>query len=120
MLGVHVQHFQNLYNAEIRGDVNYCCCDISYTVVPCVKDLTKLDVPCCSSDCEPFFDIRFEVCFADGTCSNMKNEAAAIDSILSICISPILFQLYSNASMIGNITGVSANKTVIKLYKYAV
>ena len=105
VLGVHVQHFQNLYNAEIRNNgKDYCCCDISAYDVPCEKDLTDLDVASCTAECEPYFEKRFEVCFADGTCSDMKNETAVIDSVLATCISPLLVQLHSNESMIGNIT----------------
>ena len=89
MLGVQVQHFQNLYNAEVRNGKDYCCCDISYAVVPCAKNLTDLDVTACTSDCEPYFEMRFEVCYANGTCSDMKNETAVIDSILATCISPL-------------------------------
>ena len=74
MLGVHVQHFQNLYNAEFRNGYEYCCCDISYMDVHCVADLTDLNVAACTSECEQYFEIRFEVCFADGTCSMNINE----------------------------------------------
>ena len=109
VLGVHVQNFQNLYNAEIRNGL-YCCCDISYVDVPCVEDLTDLNVTVCTSECEPYFEMRFEVCFADGACSNMKNEAAATGNILSICISPLLVQIHSEESMIDNITSVSAKR----------
>ena len=108
MLGVHVQHFKNLYNVEIRNDKDYCCCGISYTDVPCVKNFTDLNVTVCTSECEPYFEIRFEVCFANGTCSNMKNETAVIDNILATCISPLLVQLHSEESIFDNITNVSA------------
>ena len=47
MLGVHVQHFENLYNAEIRDGNVFCCCDISYVEVPCVADLSDLNVAAC-------------------------------------------------------------------------
>ena len=98
----------------------YCCCDISYKNVPCVDILTDLDVTGCTAKCEPYFEMRLEVCFADGTCSNMRNETAAIDNILAICISPLLVQQYLNESMINNITDVSPKRTIIKLYKCAV
>ena len=107
VLGVHVQHFENLYNAEIRDTGKYCCCDISYKNVPCVANLTDLNVAACTSECEPHFEMRFEVCFANGTCSNMKNETAVIDNILATCISPLLVQLHSKESTIDDITIVS-------------
>ena len=112
-LGVHVQHFQNLYNAEFRNGREYCCCDISYLDVPCVTNLTDLNVTACTSECEPYFEIRFEVCFADGTYSVMKNEIACKDNIPSTCISPLLVQLYSNESIIGSISNVSTKKTLL-------
>ena len=118
MLGVHMQHFQNLYNAEIRHDgKDYFCCDISFKNVPCVEHLTDLNVAACTSECEPFFEIHFEVCFANGTCSCMKNEIACINNITSTCISPLLVQLHSNESIVDNITNVSAKKAS-SLHKY--
>ena len=107
MLGVHVQHFRNLYNAEFRDDRDYCCCDIAYADVPCVRDLTDLNVTACTSECEPYFEMRFEVCFADGTCSSMKNETAVIGNILATSISSLLVQFHSEESTIDNIINIS-------------
>ena len=90
MLGVIVQNFENLYNAEIRNDKYNCCCDISYTVVPCVKDPTHLNAIACTSECEPYFEIRLEVCFAGGTCSIVEDKTTVIDNILATCITPLL------------------------------
>ena len=118
VLGVHVQCFQNLYNVEIRNHGrDYCCCDISYVNVPCVENLIDLDVSACTSECDPYFEMRFEVCFANGTCLYKKNEIACINNITSTCISPILVQLHSNESMIDKITNVSAKKACSP-YKY--
>ena len=71
VLGVHMQHFQNLYNAEIRNGL-YCFCDISHNTVKCREDLTDLNIAACTSECEPYFEIRVEICLANGTCSNTK------------------------------------------------
>ena len=114
VLGVQVLHFQNLYNAEIRNGKDYCCCDISYMVVPCVRDLTDLNVATCTAECEPYFEIRFEVCFADGKCFNMKNETGVMDNILATCISPLLVQHHSNECMIDNIMNVSEKKAILQ------
>ena len=118
MLGVHVQHFQNLYNAEIRKSNAYCCCDISYIDVPCGANITDLNVTACTSECEPYFEIRFKVCFDDGTCSSMETEISCNDSIpsTSIHVSPLLLQLYSSQSINGSISNVSAKKASFKLY----
>ena len=112
LLGVSVQHFQNLYNAEIRSSGKYCCCDISYLDVPCVEDLTDLDVTACTSECQPYFEMRFEVCSANGTCSDMRKEDAVIDNTLATYTSPLLVQLVLNSEefMIENVTNVSVNK----------
>ena len=102
VLGVHAQHFQNHYNAEIK-DGKYCCCDISSSVVPCVTVPTDLNVAACTADCEPYFEICFKACFADGTCFDMKNDTAVIDNIPATWISPLLVQLHSKESMTGNV-----------------
>ena len=117
LLGVHVQHFHNLYNAEIRNGKDYCCCDISYLDVPCVRDLTDLNVTGCTSECQPYLEIRFGVCFANGTCSYIKTEVACINNITSTCISPLLAQLHLSEPMIDSITQVSAKKAC-SLHKY--
>ena len=113
MLGVIVQHFQNLYNAEIRNDKDYCCCDISYKDVPCGKDLTDLNVADCTSECQPYFEIRFEVCFADGTCSIVEDETAVVDNISATCITPLLAQLQLNKSMVDDIFILSTEKASV-------
>ena len=105
-----MQQFQNLYNAELRNGKDYCCCDISYVDVPCVADLTDLDVTACTFECEPFFDIDFKVCFANGTCSYTSNEIACINNIPATWTSPALVLLHSNESIIANITNVSSKK----------
>ena len=110
VLGAHVQHFENLYNIEIRDGIYYCCCDISHLDMPCVKNFADLDITACTSECEPFFDIYFRVCFVNGTCSKMKNEIAYISNTPSTWISPLLLQLQSNEFVIDNITNVSVNE----------
>ena len=82
---------------------------MSFTEVTCGANLTNLNVTACTAECDPYFEIRFKVCFANGTCSITKNETAATDNILATCISPLLLQLHSNESII-DITDVSAEK----------
>ena len=106
VLGVHMQNFQNLYNAEIRNGY-YCCCDISYLDVGCVNNLTNLNVAACTSECEPFFDLRFKVCFANGTCFSMTNEIPCINNISATCVSLLPARLHSEMSMT-DIINVSA------------
>ena len=111
-LCLRVEHFENLYNAEIRND-KYCCCDVYNLFVPCVEVFTDLNVTDCTSECEPYFELGFEVCFANGTCSNMKNEAAVIDTVHATCISSFLDHLHSEEFMIDKITNVSAKTTIL-------
>ena len=99
VLGVHLQHFENLYNAEIRDGKDFYRCDISYYVIACVEKLMDLDFTECTSECEPYFEIHFKVCFADGTCSEMNNDIACMNNNLATCISPLLVQLHSNESI---------------------
>ena len=119
VLGVHVQHFQNLYNAEFRDSRCYCCCDIPSIVVPCVEELINLTVLACTSECEPFIEIRFEVSFANGTYLYTKNKIACTSDILGTCLSPLLVQLHPNESIIDNvdIINVSAKKAFL-LFEY--
>ena len=117
VLCVQVEHFENLYNAEIRND-EYCCCDVSYLVVPCVQVVTDINVAECTSECEPYLEIRFEVCFANRSCSNIKCETAVIDNSLATCISPLHVQLHSEESTIDNVTNVSASKILICVCVY--
>ena len=120
MLGVHVQYFENPYNADHRHLGEYFCCDISVNVVDCVQDLTDLNVAACTNECEPYLELCFKICFTNGTCSNLKNETAVIDDILATCISPLLLQLHSNEFMIDNIINVSAKKLFNNVYIYIV
>ena len=113
VLGVQVQHFQTLYNAEIRNG-QHCCCDISYMDVACVQDLGNLDVTACTFECEPLFDIHFKVCFTNGTCLYMKNEISCTHNNPTTWITPLLLELYLNESMIKNIMNVSAKKAIFK------
>ena len=95
------------YNVEFRNSGKYCCCANSFMEVTCQYNISDLNVTACTAECDPYFEICFEVCFANGTCSIMKNETAATDNILATCISPLLLQLHSNESNI-EITNVSA------------
>ena len=81
--------------------------------VPCVKDLTDLDVTACTSECEPYFEILFEVCFADGTCSIVEDKTSVIDNIFATCITPFLVQLQSNKSMVDDIFALSTEKASV-------
>ena len=109
-----MHHFQNqLYNAEIRDGIGYCCCDVLYTVVPCVKDLTDLDGTACTFECEPYLEIRFELCFADGTCSIVEDETVVSDIILATCITPLLVQLQLNKFVVDNIFILSTEKASV-------
>ena len=100
--------------------IYYCCCDISYLVLPCVVNLADLDVAACTSECEPYFEMSFKVCLANGTCSNTKKGNAVTNSIVATYKSPLLVQLHSEESMIVNITNVSANKHCYCVFSFII
>ena len=64
-----------------------------------MEDLIDLNVTACTSECEPYFEISFEVCFADGTCFILEDENDVVDNILATCITPPFVQLQSNKFM---------------------
>ena len=76
----------------------------------CVKNLANLNVAACNSECEPYFEMRFEVCFTDGTCSIAEDETAVVDNISATCITPLLVQLQLNKSMVDDIFVLSTEK----------
>ena len=116
VLGLQIQHFANLYNAEIRGD-QYCCCDMQSTAaVPCVDNLPDLQSSDCTAECEPYFEIYFIVCFTNETCFVMKHETFVLDGVFATCIGPPLVQLYSNESMFDSVHNVSAKRVCNKMY----
>ena len=55
-LGVQIQNFENLYNAEIILG-GYCCCD---TVSICVESIVYLQGMYLTHSCEPYFLIHIE------------------------------------------------------------
>ena len=111
VLGVQTQHFENMFNAETRFD-QYCCCD---TPSPCVESLAGLNPTTCNPECDPYFEMRFEVCFYNETCLIMKAETSFVDSVLATCISPLFGELHSEESTLNNISEVSA-KSINKKY----
>ena len=91
-LGVHIQHFENQYNAEIING-KYCCCHDDEI---CSSDLSNLLVSCTEPSttqlCETYFVVHIKNCIFVGECSlsktyqlNYKFSASVFDhGILSI------------------------------------
>ena len=68
VLGVQIQHFENMYNAEIR-DGKYCCCDRNDVV--CQADIILLGTCIISQPehgCDPYFRVYVRACLNNGTC----------------------------------------------------
>ena len=73
VLGVQIQHFENMYNAEII-DGKYCCCDDDD--VMCQEDITYLGMCRISQPnqaCDSYFRVYVRVCLNNGTCSVTKS-----------------------------------------------
>ena len=73
VLGVQIQHFENMYNAEIRNDL-YCCCDDHFR--ECKENITDLiqNGTCFNSDhrCETYFVLYVRECSYNSICSDTE------------------------------------------------
>ena len=69
LLSVQIQHFENVFNAEIRGG-QYCCCD--QTMPPCNDTIMALSTTACNTACHPYFMIYFQPCPSIETCCFAK------------------------------------------------
>ena len=58
VLGVEIQHFENVYNAEIRNGM-YCCCDAA---APCGGTIDAIQPMTCTIACDPYIVIYFQAC----------------------------------------------------------
>ena len=71
ILGVQIQRFDNLYNAEIRNG-EYCCCDSSRD--PCEERVMDLSGRCNGANsCQHSFFVRFQRCLDSSTCLDIKS-----------------------------------------------
>ena len=89
-LGVQIQHFENLYNAEmILGTGGYCCCD---SIEGCSQNIVDLQGICMTHACQPYFLVHIKGSSCDGTCSldktyplNFEPSSSSLDhAVLSI------------------------------------
>ena len=65
-LGVQIQNFENLYNAERALGTGYCCCD---SLEECAQNIADLQGICVTHSCQPYFLIYIKGSSCDGTCS---------------------------------------------------
>ena len=65
-LGVQIQNFENLYNAEIIFD-GYCCCDL---IAKCAINIADLQGMCLTQSCEPYFLLHIKDSSCTGMCSH--------------------------------------------------
>ena len=72
VLGVQIQNFMNMHNAEVRND-NYCCCDGHFK--QCRKNITDLNGMCFNSTerCEAYFVLYVRECSSQGTCTDTES-----------------------------------------------
>ena len=74
-----------------------------------MKNFIDLNISACTFECEPYFEMRFQICFASGTCASMKEEIVHLSNTSALCISSLLVQLHSNEFINDSIINVSAN-----------
>ena len=93
LLGVQLQHFDNMFNAEIRNK-KYCCCDQPST--PCVDNIENLNTENCTYMCQPYFVIYFQACPSIQTCYFTDKYVVSGESIAAA--SSIVIQIPFNES----------------------
>ena len=86
MLGVQIQQFQNLHNAEIRNG-EYCCCDDPL----CENDIMALENSC-SPSCETYFVASLQNCASNTQCTINQTFNLEDDSISGL--SSVIFHTH--------------------------
>ena len=83
-LGVQIQDFENLYNAEIING-NYCCCDDNEICASTTNDLLVIcKNPSTTQVCETYLLVHIRNCISIGTCSLSKTYLLNYTSSSSI------------------------------------
>ena len=78
-LGVQIQNFENIHNAEyVLGTNQYCCCD---TFEKCTGNIADLQGICMAHSCQTYFLIHISSC--DGMCSYDKTYQLSYESSTS-------------------------------------
>ena len=97
VLGIQIQRFENMFNAEIRNDM-YCCCDDPDT--QCRGNIHDLGSTTCSNAvymCHPYFLVYFQACPSVEKCYVAKTiNVTGVD--LTSVISSFLIQIPFNQS----------------------
>ena len=94
LLSVEIQHYENMFNAEIR-DGEYCCCDQPSQPL-CVQNIENLDTEECTDMCQPYFVIYFQTCPSSKTCYLANNYTVSGD--FSAATSLFFIQILFNQS----------------------
>ena len=92
VLGVQIQHFENMYGSEIEGGL-FCCCDDSRTDLSMCKE-NVTDLPMCKNSatynpCDTYFLVYVRECLYNSTCNytqqyRLNNDTTLIQLILTI------------------------------------
>ena len=80
-LGVQIQNFENLYNAEFAFGPGYCCCD---SVEGCTPNIADLQGICMTHSCQPYFHIQIKGSSCNGMCSFDKTYQLTFEPSTSI------------------------------------
>ena len=79
MLGVQIQQFQSLYNAEIMANNQYCCCDIPNT---CEDNITALEnIYDCTLLCDIYFVVSLQDCNSTIHCNINQTFNLEVDPL---------------------------------------
>ena len=90
-LGVQIQNFENLYNAELILGSWFCCCD-TFDNDKCSGNIAHLQVICIPHSCQPYFLIHIKHSSCTGMCSTYQLNYEPSSSILDHPVLSIPFK----------------------------
>ena len=105
-LGVQIQNFENLYNAEMTLGLGYCCCD---SFEGCTLNIVNLQGICVTHSCQPYFRINIKVSSCDGMCSLDKTYELNYEPITSILDHAVLSIPFKDMEWSDHVSIKSAN-----------
>ena len=98
VLGVQIQHFENVYSSEIRNGL-FCCCDDDGSLCKeNIIDLQMCKLSATYNPCDTYFLVYVRDCLYNSTCnytkySQLNDDASLIQLVLPI---PLEMELSEN------------------------
>ena len=119
LLGIQIQQFENLYNAEIKQE-QFCCCDISTSDCNGNMTLLKDAIINCSFQCQVYYKIHIQVCPVNAICTT--NTSVDFKGLDSSMISSMVFSIPIDDTELGQYVrtkqdnnNLSFNSTIIRV-----